>query len=178
MWGSLVWVLSSISFLFIVFWERGFVISNNPFTNLALHVCLHMSCIDISLNIMSPSREHKNDNVTYTLCVLTGTSSSVKSMIKCSNVYSWILNFMTQKARTNGNWYLLMLNVLKVFDSWMWRWYYEFYMGTIGIKFFCWPCWVISCKVLCFLMNSFKSKKSFVRKCIEWPCWIHWDWWQ
>ncbi len=50
-----------------------------------------------------------------------------------------------------------------------------FYMGTIGITFFCWLCWVISCKVSCFLMNSFKSTKSFVGKCIEWLCWIHWD---
>jgi len=48
------------------------------------YLALHMSLIDISFNITSPSKEHNRDNVTYMLCMLIGTLSSgcFKSMIK------------------------------------------------------------------------------------------------
>ncbi len=67
---------------------------------------------------MSPSNEHKHDNLTYMLCMLIGTLSSgcFKSMIKWSNVYLWDLKSMKQKVGASSGWYLFMLNVLEVFD--------------------------------------------------------------
>ncbi len=77
-----------------------------------------MSWKDISFNIMSPSRERKLDNVTYMLCMLIDTQlgGCLTSMIKWSNAYLSLLKFVRQKVRSSGNWYLLMLNVLEVFD--------------------------------------------------------------
>ncbi len=81
-----------------------------------------MSWKDTSLNIMSPPREHKLDNVTYMLCMLIGTplGGCLTPMIKWSNAYFSLLKFVRQKARSSGNWYLLMLNVSEVFDFGMW----------------------------------------------------------
>ncbi len=54
-------VVKCIIFIHIFLGEIGFVISNYSFLNLVLH----MSLIDMSFNIMSPSNEHKHDNFTY-----------------------------------------------------------------------------------------------------------------
>jgi hypothetical protein len=68
--GISISLLVLIPFVLIFFWfEKGFVIFDEFFLNLALHI----SFIDISLNIMSPSKEHNHDNVTYMLCMLIGT---------------------------------------------------------------------------------------------------------
>jgi hypothetical protein len=146
-----------IPFVLIFFWsEKGFVISNDPFLNLALH----MSSIDISFNITSPSKERTHDNVTYMLCMLIGTLSGgcFKSMIKWSNVCLWNLKFVKQKAKASGSWYIFMLNVMEVFDYSIWWWYWKVLdIDTIGMTFFGRPSKVMSCKVSCFLMNSFKS---------------------
>jgi len=56
--GISISLLVLISFLLVFFWsKRGFVIFDDLFLNLALH----MSLIDISFNIMNPSKEHNCD---------------------------------------------------------------------------------------------------------------------
>jgi hypothetical protein len=72
----------------------------------------------MSFNIMNPSMGCKHDNVTDMLSMLIGTplDDYFKSMIKWSNVCPKVLKFIRQKERESVNLYLLMLNVLEVFD--------------------------------------------------------------
>ncbi len=81
--GISISLLVLIPFVLVFFWfERGFVIFDDFFF---LSLALHMSLIDISLNITNPSKEWNCDNVTYMLCILIGTLLDVcfKSIIKC-----------------------------------------------------------------------------------------------
>jgi hypothetical protein len=83
-------LLVLIPYILIFFWsKKGFIISDDTFLNLALHI----SSIDISLNIMSLSKERICDNVTYMLCMLIGMLSCgcFKSMIKWSNDQMFVL---------------------------------------------------------------------------------------
>jgi hypothetical protein len=43
-----------------------------------------------------------------------------KSMIKWSNVYPCALKSIKQKVGAIGNWYLLIINVLEMFDYGIW----------------------------------------------------------
>jgi hypothetical protein len=94
------------------------------------------------------------------LCMLVGTllGGSFKSIIKWSNICPWDVIFVKQKARASDSWYLFMLNVLVVFDSDIWWWYWKVVdSSTIDMTFVGKPYKIMSCKVSCFLMNSFKS---------------------
>jgi hypothetical protein len=66
-----------------------------------LNLALHMSLIDISLNIMNPSKECYCDNVTYMLCILIGTllGGCFKPMIKCRS-----LKFKVYEIKGKGKW--------------------------------------------------------------------------
>ncbi len=155
--GISISLLVLIPFVLNFFWfGRGFVIFDDFFLNLALH----MSLIDISFNITSPSEKRNCDNVTYMLCVLISTllGGCFKFMIKWSNVCPWDLKSMRQKIGASHSWYLFILNVLEVFDCGIWWWHWKVLdINTIGMTFFGRPSKVMSCKVSCFLMNSFKS---------------------
>jgi len=69
----------------------------------------------IFCKIMSPSKEHKHDNVTYMLCILSWILSNgwQRSMIKCSKVCPWALNSVKQKAWANNSWYQLIFEKLR-----------------------------------------------------------------
>jgi hypothetical protein len=87
---------------------------------------------------MSPYMERKFDNITYMFCILNDTLSTSwqKPMIKLSNVYPCALKSMRQKVGAIGSWYLLIVNVLKSFNSSMWWWYWKLLeIGTIDMTF-------------------------------------------
>ncbi len=85
--GILIWLMFDF--------KTGVVISNDPFLKLTL--C--MFWIVIFCKIMSPSKEHKHDNVTYMLCILSWILSSGwrRSMIECSKVCPWASKSFQQK---------------------------------------------------------------------------------
>jgi hypothetical protein len=69
---------------------------------------------------MSPFMDHRSDKITYVLCIFKHTllgGCQKGSMIKLSNVCPCVLKSVKQKVEANGNSYLLIMNVLKVFDS-------------------------------------------------------------
>jgi len=87
---------------------------------------------------MSPYMERKFYNITYMFCILNDTLSTSwqKPMIKLSNVYPCVLKSMRQKVGAIGSWYILIVNVLKSFNSSMWWWYWKLLeIGTIGMTF-------------------------------------------
>jgi hypothetical protein len=87
---------------------------------------------------MRPYMECRCDNITYVFCILNDTllASWQRSMIKLSNVCPYALKSTKQKIRPNGSWYLLIVNVLKLFNSGMWWWYWKLLeIGTIGMTF-------------------------------------------
>jgi hypothetical protein len=63
---------------------------------------------------MNPSKEHKHDNVTYMLCILSWILSGgwQRSMIKCSKVCPWASKSVKQKTQANSSWYQLVFEKL------------------------------------------------------------------
>ncbi len=148
--GLLFWM-----FLVILCFETGSNISSDPFFKLALL----MSCIVISCRIMSPSMDCRHDNVTYMLYIFKCTLLGVhrRSMFKLSNVCPCALKFVRQKANASGNWYLLIMHVLDVFNSNMWWWYWKFLdMNLIGMTFLKRPSSFMFCNFMFFSMKSLK----------------------
>jgi hypothetical protein len=99
---------------------------------------LCMFWIVISWRITNPSIEHRCDNVTYILCIFSGTllGRLHRSMIKWSNVCPSILKFVRQKVGAIDNWYLSIVNVLEVFNYNIWWWYWKLLnMGPISMAF-------------------------------------------
>jgi hypothetical protein len=103
----------------------GVIISSDIFKNFALL----MFWIVIFQRITSPFIKRKHDNVMYMLCIFNGIllGGWQRSMIKWSNIYPYALQFVKQKTWASGNWYLLIVNVLKVFDFNIWWWYWKFF---------------------------------------------------
>jgi hypothetical protein len=128
-----------------------------------------MSCIVIFRWIMNPSIDHRFYKVTYMLCIFKCTLSCgcQRSMIKLSNVCPCALKFVRQNARAIGNWYLLIENVLEVFYSNMWWWYWKFLdMGIIAMTFLGRPYSFMFCKFMFFSIKSLKLIKTFMGGCI------------
>jgi hypothetical protein len=71
---------------------------------------------------MNPSMDCKHDKVTYMLCIFKCTllDGCRRSIINLSNVCPCALKSIRQKVGASDNWYLLIVNVLDVFDSNMW----------------------------------------------------------
>ncbi len=123
----------------------------------------------MSWRITSPSIERRCDNVTYMLCIFSGMllGGWCKSMIKWSNVCPCVLKFVKQKVGAIGNWYLLIVNVLEVFDFGIWWWYWKLLdMGYIGMTFLGRFSNIMSYKRTCFLMILFKLIKILIGGCI------------
>ncbi len=125
---------------------------------------------------MSPFMDHRHDKVMYMLCIFKCTLSNGcrRSMIKLSNVCPCALKFVSWKARAIGNWYLLIVNVLEVFNSNMWWWYWKFLdMGIIGMTFLGRPSSFMFCNFMFFSMKSLKLAKTFTGGCIVTSFCIH-----
>jgi hypothetical protein len=135
-------------FFVILCFEIGFKISSNPF----LKLVLLMFCIEIFHRIMSTFMDCRHDKVAYMLCIFKRTLSSGwwRSMIKLSNVCPCALKFVKQKARASGNWYLLIMNILEVFDSNMGWWYWD--MGIIDLWHFKGGLLVVCFTILCYFL--------------------------
>jgi hypothetical protein len=87
---------------------------------------------------MNPYMEGRSNNITYMFCILNDTLSTSwqRSMIKLSNVCPCALKSTRQKVGAIGSWYLLIVNVLKSFNSSIWWWYWKLLeIGTIGVTF-------------------------------------------
>jgi len=76
---------------------------------------------------MSPSMDCKHDKVMYMLCIFKRTllGGCQRSIINLSNVCPCVLKSVKQKVWVGDNWYLMIMNVLDVFDSDMWWWYWK-----------------------------------------------------
>jgi hypothetical protein len=72
---------------------------------------------------MKPSIELKCDNNMYMLCILSSTllGGWQRLMIKWANVFLCIFKSMIWKVGASEHWYLLIVNVLKVFGFCMWH---------------------------------------------------------
>jgi hypothetical protein len=115
-----------------------FEIGSNIYRGFFLKLALHMSCIIMFCRIMSPYMDCRHDKVMYMLCIFKCTllGGCRRSTIKLSNVCLCALKYVKLKARAIGNWYLLIVNVLEMFDSNMWWWYWKFLdMIIIGMTF-------------------------------------------
>ncbi len=116
--------------------------------------------------------------VTYMLCIFKCTLSSGcwRSTIKLSIVCPCVLKFVRQKVGAIDNWYLLIVNVLEVFDSNMWWWYWKFLnMGIIGMTFLRRPSSFMFCNFMFFLMKSLNLTKTFMGGCIVTFFYIHFE---
>ncbi len=143
-----------------------FQIGYNIYKDLFLKLALHISCIVIFCKIMSPFIDHRHDKVTYMLCIFKRTLSGgcQRSMIKLPTVYPCALKFVSWKARAISNWYLLIVNVLEVFNSNMWWWYWKFLdMGIIGMTFLGRPSNFMFCNFMLFSMKLSKLIKTFTK---------------
>jgi hypothetical protein len=95
-------------------------------------------------------------------CTLLG--GCWRSMIRLSNLCPYALKFVRQKIGAFGNWYLMIVNVLEVFDSNIWWWYWKFLdMGIIGMTFIGKPFNFMFCNFMFFLMKSLKLIKKIYR---------------
>jgi hypothetical protein len=138
-------------FLVILCFEIGFNISNDPF----LKFVLLMFCIVIFHRIMSTFMDRRDDKVMYMLCIFKRTFSSGcrRCMIKLSNICPCALKSVKQKARASGNWYLLIMNILEVFDSNMGWWYWKFLdMGIIDLWHLKGGLLVVCFIILCYFL--------------------------
>jgi len=119
---------------------------------------------------MNPFMDHRSDKVMYMVCIFKHTllgGCQNRSMIKLFNVCSCALKSMKQKVEINGNWYLLIMNVLNVFHSNMWRWYWKFLdMGIIGMTFLGRPFGLMFYSLMLFSMKSLKLTQTFMGGCI------------
>jgi hypothetical protein len=110
---------SSWDFNGLLFWMffviLCFQIGYNIFKDLFLKLALHMSCIGIFCKIMSPFMDRRHDKVTYMLCIFKCTLSG--GWINYQMIVLVLLSLWDKKIRVIGNWYLLIVNVLEVFDS-------------------------------------------------------------
>ncbi len=112
----------------------------------------------------------------YMLCVSKCTLSGgcQRSMIKLSNACPCLLKYVRQKVGGIDNWYLLIVNVLEVFDSNMWWWYWKFInMGIISMTFLGRPSSSMFCNFMFFSMKSLKLTKTFMGGCIVMSFYIH-----
>jgi len=118
---------------------------------------------------MSAPIDCRHDKVNYVLCIFECTllGGCQRSMIKLSNLYPCALKSMRQKVGAISNWYLLIVNVLEVFDSNMWWWYWKFLdMGIIGMTFWRKHFNFMFCNFMFFSMKSLKLIKTFIVGCI------------
>jgi len=138
-------------FFVILCFEIGSNISSNPF----LKLVLLMFCIVIFRRIMSPFMDHRHDKVMYMLCIFKRTllGGCQWSMIKLSNVCPYALKYVKQKTRASGNWYILIMNILEVFDSNIGCWFWKFLdMGIIDLWHFKGGLLVVCFIILCFIL--------------------------
>jgi len=130
-----------------------------------------MSWIVISNKIMRPYMKLKCDNIMYMLCILSITllGGQQRFMIKWSNVFLCIFKSMKWKVGASECWYLLIVNVFKVFG--FRRWHNDIENSLkwvlIGMTFLGRLSSIMSCKLTCFLtMNLLKWTKMLRERCI------------
>jgi hypothetical protein len=113
-----------LHWLYYVF-DVGVIISNDIFSKFAL--LMFWIVIFQRITIWFIKRTH--DNIKYMLCIFSGTllGGWQRSMIKWSNICPCALKIVKQKAWASGNWYLLIVNVLKVFDFNICWWYWKLF---------------------------------------------------
>jgi hypothetical protein len=140
-------------------------IGSNIFSYHFLKLALHMSWIVIFRTIMNPSMNHIHDKVAYMLCIFKCTLSCgcQRFMIKLSNFCPCVLKFVRQKAKATGNWYLLIMNLLQMFNFDMWWLYWKLLdMGIIGMTFLRRPFSFMLCNFISSSMKSLKLIKNFM----------------
>jgi hypothetical protein len=125
---------------------------------------------------MSPSMDCKHDNVGICWAYLNTHCQKVAESLwlSCQMFVLVLWNLWNKKL---GQLSLLIMNVLEVFNSNMWWWYWKFLdMGIIGMTFLGRPSSFTFCSFMFFSMKSLNWRKYLLGDALNvflYPFWIY-----